>query len=33
MERPSVKLPKRSKKGRYDDEATLAGRRFAPDRF
>lgn len=28
-----VKLPKRSKKGEYDDEATLAGRRFVPEVF
>lgn len=29
----SVKLPKRSKKGEYDDAASLEGRRFVPERF
>jgi polyphosphate kinase 2 len=28
-----VKLPKRSDKGEYDDQASLAGRRFVPDRY
>jgi polyphosphate kinase 2 (PPK2 family) len=28
-----VKLPKRSKKGAYDDEATLKDRRFVPERY
>jgi polyphosphate kinase 2 len=28
-----VKLPKRSKKGAYDDEATLKNRRFVPERY
>jgi polyphosphate kinase 2 len=28
-----VKLPKRSKKHRYDDQATLASRRFVPERY
>jgi polyphosphate kinase 2 len=28
-----VKLPKRSNKGEYDDEATLAQRRFVPERY
>ncbi|MGH8580184.1 MAG: polyphosphate kinase 2, partial [Gammaproteobacteria bacterium] len=31
--RPKVDLPKRSMKGRYDDEAALAGRRFVPERY
>src|SRR5262249_56721895 len=30
--RDKVKLPKRSDKGEYDDQATLAGRHFVPDR-
>jgi polyphosphate kinase 2 len=28
-----VKLPKRSSKGKYDDQATLQGRRFAAERY
>lgn len=28
-----VKLPKRSDKGRYDDQATLKGRHFVPERY
>jgi polyphosphate kinase 2 (PPK2 family) len=28
IRRPTVKLPKRSKKGAYDDQATLRGRHF-----
>ena len=28
-----VKLPKRSKKHRYDDQASLKGRTFVPERF
>jgi polyphosphate kinase 2 len=31
--RKRVKLPKRSHKGEYDDQATLAGRRFVPERY
>jgi polyphosphate kinase 2 len=31
--REKVKLPKRSMKGAYDDQATLKGRRFAPERY
>jgi polyphosphate kinase 2 len=31
--REKVKLPKRSMKRAYDDQATLKGRRFAPERF
>jgi polyphosphate kinase len=30
---PKVKLPKRSTKGEYDDEAALQGRNFVADRF
>ena len=28
-----VKLPRRSDKGEYDDQATLAGRRFVRERY
>jgi len=31
--REKVKLPKRSNKGSYDDQATLRGRRFIPERY
>ena len=31
--RKKVKLPKRSKKGAYDDQASLAGRRFVPEKY
>ena len=31
--RPKVKLPKRSMKGRYYDEAALAGRQFVPESY
>jgi polyphosphate kinase len=31
IDRPNVKLPKRSKKHAYDDEATIARRRFVPE--
>jgi polyphosphate kinase 2 len=31
IDRPKVKLPKRSKKHAYDDEATIARRKFVPD--
>jgi len=31
--REKVKLPKRSKKRRYDDEATMKRRRFIPERY
>jgi polyphosphate kinase len=31
IDRPNVKLPKRSKKDAYDDEATIARRRFVPE--
>jgi len=32
LPRNSVKLPKRSKRGAYDDRATLEGRRFVPEK-
>jgi polyphosphate kinase 2 len=28
-----VKLPKRSKKGKYDDQASLKGRKFVPEKY
>jgi polyphosphate kinase len=31
--RPKVKLPKRSKRGAYNDQASLRGRHFVADRF
>ena len=31
--RKKVKLPKRSKKGAYDDQATIRGRRFVPEKY
>jgi len=30
---PKVKLPKRSSKGAYDDDASIARRRFVPERY
>jgi polyphosphate kinase 2 len=33
VRREKVKLPKRSSKGEYDDQATLAGRTFVPDKY
>jgi polyphosphate kinase 2 len=31
--RTKIKLPKRSMKGAYDDQATLAGRKFVPEKY
>jgi polyphosphate kinase len=31
--RPKIKLPKRSNKGKFDDQATLRNRNFAPERY
>jgi polyphosphate kinase 2 len=31
--RKKVKLPERSEKGRYDDQASLKGRKFVPERY
>src|SRR5271166_6872134 len=31
--RPKVKLPKRSTKNKYDDQASLRGRNFVPEKF
>jgi hypothetical protein len=30
---PRVKLPKRSQRGRYDDQASLRGRNFVLERY
>ena len=31
--REKIKIPKRSDKGKYDDQATLKGRRFIPEKY
>jgi polyphosphate kinase 2 len=31
--RPAIKLPKRSEDGAYDDQASLRGRRFVPEKY
>ncbi|MGH6634959.1 MAG: polyphosphate kinase 2, partial [Gammaproteobacteria bacterium] len=33
LPRSKVELPKRSMKGRYDDAASLKGRRFVPEKY
>jgi polyphosphate kinase 2 len=33
VSRAKVKLPKRSNKGKYDDQATLKGRHFVPEKY
>jgi polyphosphate kinase 2 len=33
LREPKVKLPKRSSKGKYDDDASIARRRFVPERY
>lgn len=33
LKREKIKLPKRSDKGEYDDQATLAGRKFVKERY
>ena len=33
VDRPEVKLPARSKAHRYDDQATLKGRRFVREKY
>jgi len=33
LSRPKIKLPKRSKKGAYDDQKSIARRRFVPERY
>jgi hypothetical protein len=33
IKREKIRLPKRSKKHAYDDEATLRGRKFVPEKY
>jgi polyphosphate kinase len=33
VQRPEVKLPKRSNKGRYDDQSSLKGRNFVLEKY
>ena len=33
LPKPKIDLPKRSKKHEYDDQATLKGRRFVPEKY
>jgi polyphosphate kinase 2 len=33
LRRPKVRVPKRSNKGAYDDQKSLAGRRFVPEKY
>jgi hypothetical protein len=33
LPRQKVRLPDRSKKGEYDDQASLKGRRFVPEEY
>ena len=33
ISRPEVKLPKRSSKNAYDDEATMTNRRWIPEKY
>jgi hypothetical protein len=33
VERPKVRLPKRSNKGKYDDRASLNGRKFVLEKY
>jgi hypothetical protein len=33
VSRDKIKLPKRSTKGAYDDEASLKGRKFVPEKY
>jgi hypothetical protein len=33
IHRPKVKLPRRSRRGAYDDVASLQGKRFIPERY
>jgi hypothetical protein len=33
LPREKIKLPKRSKKGAYDDSASLKGRKFVPEKY
>jgi len=33
LPREKIKLPERSRKGAYDDRASLEGRRFVPEKY
>jgi hypothetical protein len=33
LSRKKIKVPKRSTKGAYDDQASLRGRRFVPEKY
>jgi hypothetical protein len=33
VRRPKIRIPKRSNKGAYDDQKSLAGRRFVEERY
>jgi polyphosphate kinase 2 len=33
LKRPRIQIPPRSRKGAYDDQKSLAGRRFVPERY
>jgi hypothetical protein len=33
LKRPKVKLPDRSRKNEYDDEASIARRKFVPEKY
>jgi hypothetical protein len=33
LPREKIKIPKRSNKGKYDEEATLKGKRFIPEKY
>jgi hypothetical protein len=33
LPRPKIELPKRSMKKAYDDQATLKGRKFVPEKY
>jgi hypothetical protein len=33
LPREKIQIPKRSNKGKYDDEATLKGKRFIPEKY
>jgi polyphosphate kinase len=33
VHRDKIKLPKRADKGKYDDQATLKGRHFVPEKY
>ena len=33
LKRPKIQLPDRSKKHQYDDQATMKGRKYIPEKF